>query len=182
MAFRERKNGCWCFSDINIVAALTTESGIIKGKEVDTRALLPPVEWSFSYVKLVPVRRPKKIPKGDPRRGRFDHGVPNPKRDDVMYKPVIMFALAPFRGSFALHEQKLALWHSGHIMMTKDYPLRHRELLNDVHELLDEYRKQLRSKRAEVEKKHGEYTIAEELRPSKAEEVARVSVPHEDHP
>ena len=113
MSYSEEKDACWCHSDINIVAALMNETATMRNNgDVDLAKMLPPIEFDHAYVKVVEVV--EEIPRDDPRSPTDGHmlyqneGEQRPGQH-VVTRPVVMFALKPYKGSFALHRKKKRL-------------------------------------------------------------------------
>lgn len=148
MSYVEQKDGCWCCSDINIVAALMNETGVLRGGTVDVLRRMPAIEYSHAYVKAVDLieQVPRDGHQPPPRKGhlmRQDEGGPAPGQRKVT-RPVVMFALKPFRGTFTLHRKKRRLWFRGKLWVPPHYAVDHRVLLDRVPELLGEYWKKLK--------------------------------------
>jgi len=142
--FKEMRNGHFCLSDINLVAALTTETWPIgRDGKVDFEDVQPALEHGFTYVREFRVKRRKDFPNTQGANQGF--GYYNQQLPDEFAveeaKPVVMFAVRPLRGAFALHERKVSGWHQGRLMVNgPQYAAKHRELLMQVRDYLQRYR------------------------------------------
>lgn len=160
--FKEMRNGHFCMSDINLVAALCTETWPIQpdGK-VDYEDVMPALEHGFTYVREFTVNRRKDMPSVQGGAKGFAYYSPNvPKQFAVEEKkPVVMFAIRPLRGAFGLHERKVKMWHSGRLMVNgPQYAAKHRELLMQVRDFLTRYR-DLDGSEVQTDKKSGDLLV-----------------------
>ncbi|MCW7072055.1 MAG: hypothetical protein OCU12_07015 [Methanophagales archaeon] len=144
MALWQEKKGYWCCSDVNLVAAMMIENYIIRDGVIDPDSPLPPVELAFAYVELVPRRRPKKRRRGTSGNRRLVYDGPDPelqRADPREFKPVVMFALAPFNGSHRLTRAKKDMWFNGTLFSPPVYGVQHHALMRIVEQLREEYQR-----------------------------------------
>lgn len=184
MSYSEEKNGCWCHSDINIIAALINENSVMRSNgEVDVARRLPPIEFDHAYVKAFDVVEP--VPRDDPRPkdGYLlyqNEGEQRPGQR-VVTRPVVMFALKPYKGLFALHRKKKRLWFKGRLWVPPHYAVDHRVLLEQVPVVLGEYWQKMRREGNPRMKKDGaSHIIMDTVAPTEREDVEDVRVVSED--
>jgi hypothetical protein len=140
--FKEDRNGHYCMSDVNLVAALTTPTWPIQpdGK-VDMNDEQPALELGFVYVHEFEQKRRKDF-EGSTQPGFAYYSASLPREHAVVEtKPVVMFAVRPLRGTFGLHAKKVSMWHNGRLMVNGPaYAVKHRELLMMVRDYLARYK------------------------------------------
>lgn len=179
MSYKEERFGCYCHSDVNIIAALVNKSGILKGKKVDLLHTLPELDLAFPYVKVVELE--EKMPEEledrhrPPVQGHFIRtvgGVPDADAPHTVFRPVVMFAVKPYRGSLVLARKKVRMWHNGKLWMPPHYAVDHRLLMMMVPSVLGAYWKKLRRGGEPRMKKHGgTYIIVDEVAASDMEAI-----------
>jgi len=143
MALWQIKKGYWCCSDVNLVAAMMVENYIIKDGVIDSEDSLPPVDLAFAYIELVPRKIPKKRRRGTSGKNRLVYTGPNEvrRRELREWKPVIMFALAPFEYSHRLAKAKNDMWFNGTLFSPPVYGVQHHALMRIVEQLREEFQR-----------------------------------------
>lgn len=141
MALWQVKKGYWCCSDVNLVAAMMVENYIIKDGVIDDTDALPPVDLAFAYIELVPRKIPKKRRRGSSGKSRITYEGPEDvrRRELREWKPVIMFALAPYEHSHRLANAKKDLWFNGTLFSPPVYGVQHHALMRVVEQLRQEF-------------------------------------------
>lgn len=141
MALWREKRGYWCCSDVNLVAAMMVENYVIKDGVIDDTDALPPVDLAFAYIELVPRKIPKKGRRGSSGKDRLVYTGPNDvrRRELREWKPVIMFALAPFEHSHRLANAKKDMWFNGTLFSPPVYGVQHHALMRIVEQIREEF-------------------------------------------
>lgn len=142
MALWQIKKGYWCCSDVNLVAAVMVENYIIRDGVIDPDSPLPPIALAFAYVELVKRKVPKKRRRGTSGKRRLVYTGPDPalqRKDPGWWKPVVMFAIAPYNGSHKLVTAKKDLWFNGSLFTPPIYAVQHHALMDLVEMLRRKY-------------------------------------------
>lgn len=141
MALWQEKRGYWCCSDVNLVAAMMVENYVIKDGVIDAEDALPPVDLAFAYIELVPRKIPKKRRRGTSGKNRLVYTGPNEvrRRELREWKPVIMFALAPYEHSHRLANAKKDMWFNGTLFSPPVYGVQHHALMRIVEQIREEF-------------------------------------------
>jgi len=141
MALWQITKGYWCCSDVNLVAAMMIENYIIKDGVIDSEDALPPVELAFAYIELKPRKIPKKRRRGTSGKNRLVYEGPEDvrRRELREWKPVVMFALAPFEHSHRLAKAKKDMWFNGTLFSPPVYGVQHHALMRIVEQLREEF-------------------------------------------
>lgn len=142
MALWQIKKGYWCCSDVNLVAAMMIENYIIRAGVIDDTEALPPIELAFAFIELIP----RKVPKKKRRRGssgknKLVYTGPDEVRKKELreWKPVIMFALAPYQHSHRLANAKKNMWFNGTLFSPPVYGVQHHALMRIVEQLREQF-------------------------------------------
>ena len=190
MALWQQIKGYWCCSDVNLVAALMVENYIIRGGVIDSENPLPPVELAFAYIEMVERKAPKKRRRGTSGKRKLVYTGPDPtmQRDDpTLWKPVVLFAIAPFEGSHKLTIAKKDMWFNGTLFSPPVYGVQHHALMRIVEQLRDQYQRKtgrrttIKNRSFAVELRDGVPRLAgETLKVSDIEEVKGVAVRGEE--
>lgn len=142
MALWQEKKGYWCCSDVNLVAAVMVECYVIHAGVIDPEGAIPPVDLAFAYIELVKRKAPKKRRRGTSGKRRLIYTGPDPalqRKDPAWWKPVIMFALAPYNGSHKLVKAKKDMWFNGTLFTPPVYAVQHHALMDIVEMLREKY-------------------------------------------
>jgi hypothetical protein len=190
MALWHEKKGYWCCSDINLVAAFMIENYIIRDGVIDSEDPLPPVELAFAYVEMVKRKQPKKRRRGTSGKRKLVYTGPDAtlqRFDPMIWKPVVMFALAPYNGSHKLVKAKKDLWFNAALYSPPVYGVQHHALMNIVHRLRRDYERKtgrqttIRNKSFAIELNDGiARLVGKTPNVSERQEVERVSIRGEE--